>query len=119
MGQGSAVKRLEDVLTNSYNQFIRAWDEAPLGRKQEMMVYALAAQRVVQRLPDLVTEDDARFLLEQKSPLDAVALEWIKAMGLEQTKDQDLLGCVSALRGSGNSHPEQSQGDHTEGITMC
>ncbi len=119
MGQGSAVKRLEDVLTSSYNQFIRAWDAAPLGRKQEMMVYALAAQRVVQRLPDLVTEDDARFLLEQKSPLDAVALEWIKAMGLEQTKDQDLLGCVSALRNSGNSPPEQSQDDHTEGITMC
>ncbi len=119
MEQGSAVKRLEDVLTNSYNQFIRAWDEAPLGRKQEMMVYALAAQRVVQRLPDLVTEDDARFLLKQKSPLDAVALEWIKAMGLEQTKDQDLLGCVNALRDPDRLHSEQEQGDHSSEITMC
>lgn len=119
MGQGSAVKRLENVLTNSYSQFIRAWDEAPLGSKQELMVLALAAQRVVQRLPDLVTEDDAQFLLEQKSPLDAVALEWIKAMGLEQTKDQVLLECVIALRDADSLHSEQAQGDHTGEITMC
>lgn len=114
MKHDSAIKKLETVLTDSYSRFIRSWDASPLGHKQQTMAYALAAQCVTQRLPDIVSVEDAQLLLGLKDPLDAVSKEWVKTMGLEQPGEQELRRSMEAVCGMATPHRAHEQ----SGLTM-
>lgn len=115
MEHDSAIRKLEAILTDSYSRFIRSWDAAPLGYKQQTMAYALAAQCVTQRLPDIVSVEDAQLLLGLKDPLDAVSKEWVKTMGLKQPGDQELQRSVEAVCGMTVPHRVPEQSDLTMG----
>ena len=94
----SDVKKLEYVLTDAYSRFSRSWDAAPSGEKKKTMEYALAAQRIVSRLPDIITEDDAKLLLQQPDPLDVLSKHWVQMMGLEVISDDELTRCLDRFR---------------------
>lgn len=94
----SDVKKLEYVLTNAYSRFSRSWDSAPSGEKKRTMKYALAAQRIVSRLPEIITEDDAKLLLQHPDPLDVLSKHWVQMMGLEVISDDELTRCLDRFR---------------------
>ena len=69
----NAIEKLVQVLANRFSRIARSWEASTPGEQMEKLEKILAIRNVAAKLPELITESDAVFLLALDDPLQAVA----------------------------------------------
>ena len=115
----SAIEKLVQVLANRFSRIARSWEASTPGEQMEKLEKILAIRNVAAKLPELITESDAVFLLALDDPLQAVADQWLSLTGLDRPQDDALRCCVAALhaaalRQDAPQMPKKQRAHHRE-----
>lgn len=121
----SARTRLKQKVADNYASFRERWLKLSPAELIDRCEELEAVTRMAEKLPSAVSEEDAEYLLQFKSPLEVVSDEWISRNGIDSLiVDDEMSHLLWVLRDRGDAEqcyemePEFSNEDETPTLSL-
>ena len=121
-------KELKEKIRVDYEQRIKQWTTSDPAQLIAIAEEIVAARLVYDSLLNVISDEDAAFLLHLDDSLEVMSCRWISENGLDAVHDDELIHCVGSLQLDASDQgvwclmtddPNMSQDDPEMGMTTC
>ena len=103
-GEESARMLLKQKISDNFAAYKEKWMQMQPAQLIEICEELEAVTRMTRELPSSVSEEDARYLLRFKNPLDVVSNEWVNRNGIDSLIiDDEIADILWHIRDSGDA----------------